>query len=105
MRVRDPLDQLAHVRRELARRSRAAARGRRGARVDRCDDAGRRVADAEQAALALGEHLEPHRRLVEPGLEVLELPQRRPLRLADGLARRLDPKRLARSSLRALLLA
>ena len=34
-----------------------------------------------------------HRRLVEPGMEPLQLAQRRPLRLADGLAGRLDRRR------------
>src|SRR5581483_7248357 len=38
----------------------------------------------------LREDLEPHRRLVEPRPALLELPQSRPLRLADRLARRLD---------------
>src|SRR5207302_9377952 len=50
----------------------------------------RRVADAEEPTLAFGDHLEPHRRLLEPGIALLELTQRRPLGLADGLARRLD---------------
>src|SRR5581483_7786905 len=42
------------------------------------------------AALTLRDDLELHRRLVERGIPLLELAQRRPLRLADGLARRLD---------------
>src|SRR3954451_12384369 len=50
---------------------------------------GRLVADAENAALALGHDLELHRRLVEPGMPPLELTQRCPLRLADRLAGRL----------------
>src|SRR4051812_18684897 len=53
------------------------------------DDTGRLVADAENAALALGHDLELHRRLVEPGMPPLELTQRCPLRLADRLAGRL----------------
>src|SRR5262249_45099375 len=59
-------------------------------RIDRGDHPRRRVTDAEQAPLALGEDLEPNRRLVDPGLQPLELAQCGPLRLADGLARRLD---------------
>ena len=46
--------------------------------------------EQEQAALTLGEDLEVNRSLVEARVAVLELPQRRPLRFADGLARRLD---------------
>ena len=57
---------------------------------DRRQHSGRCIADAEQPALALGEHLELDGRLVEPGRELLELPKRLPLRLADGLAGRLD---------------
>ena len=57
---------------------------------NRRDHTGRRVADAEQPALALCHHLELDGALVEPGIQPLELAQRRPLRLADGLARRLD---------------
>src|SRR5439155_24657784 len=56
----------------------------------RRNHAGRSKTDTEQAALALGDHLELDRRLVEPGLELLELAQRRPLRLADGLPRGFD---------------
>ncbi len=59
------------------------------------DDPRRRVADAEQAALALGHDLEAHRRLVERRIPLLELPQCRPLRLAHGLARRLDRQLVA----------
>ena len=64
------------------------------------EHAGRRVADAEQAALALGEHLEADRGLVERRREALELAQRLPLRLADGLAGRLD-RRARRVTARA----
>src|SRR5581483_8635043 len=49
-----------------------------------------RVPDAEQAALALGDDLEPDGALVECGVALLELAQRRPFRLTDRLARRLD---------------
>ena len=61
-----------------------------GPLLDHRDDARRRVADTEQSALALREHLEADRGLVEARLPALELAQRRPLRLADGLSRRLD---------------
>ena len=54
------------------------------------DDPGRRVAHTEQPALALGDDLEPNGALVEPRMELLELAERSPLRLADGLAGRLD---------------
>ena len=54
------------------------------------DDTRRLVADAEQAALALGDDFEPNRGLVERGMPLLELAQSGPFRLADGLARRLD---------------
>ena len=88
----DPLEQLAEVGREIAlvtgRRSRRRFRNRRG--VHRRDHTRRRVADAEQAALPLGEHLEAHGRLVETRRELLELTQRMPFRLADGLPGRLD---------------
>ena len=69
----------------------------RGGRGSRCggDDAGRREADAQKAALALGDHLEPHRGLVDARPQLLELAQRGPLGLADGLAGRLDLQRLA----------
>jgi hypothetical protein len=60
------------------------------AAVDAGHDPGRLVADAEEPALALRDDLEAHRRLVEAGTHPLELPQRSPLRLADGLARHLD---------------
>ena len=70
-----------------------AAAGRRrtaAAPSTRGDHPGRRIADAEQPALALRDDLEADRRLVEPRRQPLELAQRLPLRLADGLARRLD---------------
>ena len=51
------------------------------------DHAGRLVADTEDPALAFGDDLELHRGLVEPGIPPLELAQRRPLRLANRLAR------------------
>src|SRR6185437_6802649 len=85
----DALDQLAHPLLELGLVV-AWRPDRRRARSARGDDTGRRVADAEQAALALGDHLEADARLVEPGHGELEVAQRLPLRLADGLARGLD---------------
>ena len=90
-RVADSLEELAQRRRSLALVA-SARRARRGrsASSTRRDHARRRVADAEQAALALGDDLEANRRLVEARVQALELAQRRPLRLADGLARRLD---------------
>ena len=45
-------------------------------RRDARDHARRRVADSEQPALALGDDLELDRRLVEPGMQPLELAQR-----------------------------
>ena len=65
-------------------------RGADGFRRQNCEHVRGRVPDTEQAALTLGEDLEVHRGLVEARVAVLELPQRRPLRFADGLARRLD---------------
>ena len=50
----------------------------------------RLIADAKQAALAFCDDFEAHRRLVETGVTELEVAQCRPLRLADGLAGRLD---------------
>src|SRR5581483_6597282 len=44
------------------------------------EHAGRRDADPEQAAVALAQHLEPHRRAVECRRPPLELPQRIPRR-------------------------
>ena len=74
-------------RRAAAPGSRAAARAGDGSRRNHPR---RRVADAEQAALALAHDLEGDARLVEPRRQPLELAQRLPLRLADGLAGRLD---------------
>ncbi len=62
--------------------------GRRA--LDRRDDACGRVADAEETALALADDLEANGLAVDAGGAVLELAERGPLRLADGLARRLD---------------
>ena len=64
----------------------AAALGRSAAAITRAGC----VPDAEQAPLSLAQHLEAHRVAVDPGREPLELAERRPLRLADGLAGRLD---------------
>src|SRR4029077_13080592 len=46
----------------------------------------------EEPPLPLRDDLEAHRRTVEARMPLLELPQRRPLRLADGLAGGLDPQ-------------
>ena len=54
------------------------------------DDVGGRVPDPEQAPLSLRDDLEPHALAVEAGDELLELTERGPLRLADGLAGCLD---------------
>ena len=86
--VDDPLDEVAHLRGELA--VVVARRASHGLRRDRCDHPGGNVADAEQPALALRDDLEPHGAFVEARLLLLELAQRGPLRLADGLARGLD---------------
>src|SRR4029077_11044293 len=59
------------------------------------DNARGRVPDAEQPSLALGHDLETHRRLVERGMPLLELPQCRPFRFAHGLARRFDRQLVA----------
>src|SRR5919202_5051312 len=88
---RDPLHELARLRSE--RRLRADRRRLRRL-VDGSDHARRRVADAENPPLALGDDLEPNGRLVEPRREPLELSQRGPLRLADRLAGGLDLERL-----------
>ena len=82
----------SNSRTRAARRDGLSVVGRRRARDGRRtlgDHAGRHVADPEQPALALGEDLELDARLVEPGEAPLELAQRRPLGLADGLAGRL----------------
>ena len=63
------------------------------ARVDQGNDARGRIADSEQTALPLRDDLELNRGLVEAGQKLLELSQCRPLRLADGLTRRLDLER------------
>ena len=87
----DALDQSAHVRGQLGLLGRRARRdGRHGSVGRGGDDPRRRVPDAEQAALALGDDLEPDRVPVDPRPLPLELAQRRPLRLADGLSRRFD---------------
>src|SRR5207302_10067248 len=70
----------------------------------RRDHASRSKTDTEQAALALGDHLELDRRLVEPGLELFELAQRRPLCLADRLPRRFDLELLVHRRARFLRL-
>src|SRR5262249_34978137 len=49
-----------------------------------------RVAHPKAPPLPFLQSLDPPRRLVDRGLEPLELAQRLPLRLADGLAGRLD---------------
>ena len=54
------------------------------------DDVRRSETDAEQPALAFGDDLELHAVAIEARNELLELAQRGPLRLADGLAGRLD---------------
>src|SRR4029453_10113819 len=84
---RDALEQVADVSRELA-----LAVGRCLCRVgvDLRDDPRRRVAHTEEPAFALRDDLEPNGALVEPRVELLELSQRGPLRLTDGLAGRLD---------------
>ena len=75
----------------LGRRSRPGGRGRRG-RVEGGHDTGGRHADAEQPALALGDHLERDRVASKPRKAALELAQRHPLGLADRLALRLDDR-------------
>ena len=61
-----------------------------GVRLDPREHARRRSAHAEQAALALGQHVEGDRVAVEARVEPLELAHRLPLRLADRLARGFD---------------
>ena len=69
---------------------------RRGfSRVEHGHNTRGRVANAQQPALALREHLEVDGRLVEPRREPFELAQRMPLRFADGFPSRLDLERLA----------
>src|SRR5581483_9435134 len=93
----DPRDEPACLRRLAALGCRGGRGLRRlGGKVGH--DARRLVAHAEQPALALGDDLETHRSLVKRGVTRLELAQRGPLRLADGLTGRLDgqiPCRLA----------
>src|SRR5207253_10001002 len=86
-RIDDSRDELSHLRGELALILRD---GRRRLRGDRRDDLCRRETNAEQPSLALRDDLEANRRLVETGLTLLELAQRRPLSLADRLAGSLD---------------
>src|SRR6185436_20288739 len=87
----DPLDEIPHLPREPT-----GARGHLfhtladSVLADRGDHPRRRIADAEQAPLSLGDDLELHRGLVEGGMELLELPERGPLRLADRLTCCLD---------------
>src|SRR5207249_1217610 len=83
-----------------ARRSRAFVDGRGGANddrlgrcrvdFDRCQHARRLVPHAEQAALALGQDDELDGVALKRGEAPLELMQRRPAGLADGLAGGLD---------------
>src|SRR6266542_2171263 len=90
----DLLDERAHVGSQLALLLRRLARAVAGRIGSRCDDPRRRIADAEQAALALGDDFEANRGLVDPGPQPLELAQRCPLRLADRLPRRFDEQLL-----------
>jgi hypothetical protein len=87
-RVENVVEHLAHLGGLLAFLDRlgSGSLGRVGGR----NHPRRRVADAQQPALALGDHLKPNRRLVDPRLELLELAQRCPLRLTNRFARRLD---------------
>jgi hypothetical protein len=86
----DPSEELAHGGGELAVVGGVTDPVSVVARRNRRDHTGRSKTNAEQPALALGNHLELDRRLVQARLELLELAQRRPLRLADGLAGGLD---------------
>src|ERR671924_1680399 len=92
---RDPRDELAHERCDIALVGPRRLLHDHTVALDGGDDARRRIADSEQAALALGDDLEPNRALVETRAQALELAQRRPLRLADGLAGGLDAELLA----------
>src|SRR5207249_5627449 len=87
----DPVDDPRHERADLRPEIGLVHRLRVGCRVRRkaSDDTGRREADAEQSPLSLGDDLEVNRGLVDAGMLLLELPQRRPLGFADGLACRL----------------
>ena len=71
----------------------------RGLRVHERDHPCGCVPDSEQPALALRDDLEPNRALVEPRMELLELAQRRPLRLAHRLAGRFDLAQVLRHRL------
>ena len=96
----DELEVLAQLR---GRRARLLSRGASLLRLRRAlarelrDHARGREADAEQAALALRDHLEADLALVEPGEAPLELAERRPLGLADRLAGPLDLIRAERT--------
>src|SRR5262249_21196916 len=84
------LDEGADIRGELALdRCLSRRPGFHGRRRSR-DDTRRRVADAQETTFSLAHDLEANRALVQIGTTSLELAQRRPLRFADGLARRLD---------------
>ena len=98
----DPLQDLAHAGGQLGL---GVARLGDRAGLDRGNDARGRVADAEQAALTFGDDLELNGGLVELRMELLELAKRRPLRLADGLARGLDAQGVLAHRLRPFLLA
>ena len=93
----------ARGRRVRAPRS-PAARREAGASSAR-EDLGGLVADAEQPALALGDDDEADARLVDSGKAPLELPERRPLRLADGLPGCLDVGSAARAFSSGTLIA
>src|SRR3954453_23547546 len=90
--VDDALHELARLRREVAlivwHHGRSLFGDRAGG--DRGDHAGRREAHSQETTLTLGHDLEANSGLVQPGLLPLELPQRRPLGLADRLSGRLD---------------
>src|SRR5438034_3164739 len=92
----DAFEQLAHVCRELAV---AVGGALCRVRVDLRDDSRRRIADAQEPSLALRDDLELDGALVEPRMELLELAQRGPLGLADGLAGRLDLAQVLRHRL------
>src|SRR5919198_3968076 len=94
-RFENPLEDLADLVGQLAVAlvSRRRLSDDRGG-IDRRDYASGRVADPEETSFTLGNDLEANGRLVNAGLELLELTQRRPLRLADGLARCFDLKSL-----------
>src|SRR5205823_12553650 len=89
-RLQDPVENLANLAAELAVVLGGWSLGDHRAGVYDRNHARRREADTEQTALALRQHLKADRGLVDPRLELLQLAQRRPLRLADGLAARLD---------------